>query len=352
MEEQYTIEQIDLIVKEARITAPGFTLEQYQALVQSQEEFSKTGFCEASWAVTQLHQEKDILYEEVVAAIEELLQQKAQLESAVGKLEVERTQLQEANHQAQATLQQTRTEIRQIQKNLRIFKTQQQKAEEGLRTFHKDAKKEKERLHQELEGCQEQAKLTHAEIESARELKVEFQKHDFGLELALNLCTEFGKHENPREKLGENLRKVGSLHKYLVSLSEWEESQKKTFQSQIQSLEGNCHKLDSILSQQDAKCRDRESKLSQLNQQIHEKTDILSFYQFYQPLRAIIDYLGRHSTGFYYCNWCGARYWMLNSGHTQRNQDVCLWCNMAKIEWDVKAYQALNQPPGVYKLLP
>ena len=352
MEEKYTIDQINLIVKQAQITAPSFSLEQYQDLVQSQADFSKAGFCEASWAVTQLHKEKDILYEEVVAAIEELLHQKAQLERSVGKLEVEQTQLQEANHQAQATLQQTRAEIRQTQKDLRIFKTQQQQAEEGLRTFQAEAENEKKRLHQELESFREQTIVTQTEIDLARKLKTELQKHDFGLELALNLCTEFSKYENPSDKLGENLQKVGSLRKYLISLSEWGESQKKAYQVQIQSLEGNCHKLETILSQHDAKYRDRETKFFLLNHQINEKSDILSFYQSYLPLRAIIDYLGKHTTGFYFCNWCGARYWMLNSGHTQRNQDICLWCNMAKIEWDVKAYQALNQPPGVYKLLP
>jgi chromosome segregation ATPase len=352
MEEKYTIDQINLIVKQAQITAPSFSLEQYQGLMQSQGDFSETGFCEASWSVTQLHQKKNILYEKIVQAIDELLHQKIQLERAVDKLKLEQAQVQEANQQAQSTLQQTMTEIRETQKNCKILKNQQQKAEEGLLAFQQDAEKEKERLHQELESLREQNIVTQTDIDLARNLKAELQKQGVGLELALTLCTEFGKHENPSDKLGENLQKVGSFRKYLNSLSEWGESQKKAYQAQIQSLEGNCHKLETVLAQHDAIYRDRETKLFLQNHQINEKSDILSFYQSYRPLRALIDYLGKHPTGFYFCSWCGARYWILDSGYTLRNQNICLWCNMVKVEWDVKAYQALNLKPGVYKLLP
>jgi hypothetical protein len=352
MEKQLTKSEIEQTLKVARIIALNLTPEQFQSLADSLEYLAEEGFLEGAWAAAKLHREKGISYSEVAKAIQQSFQQNDRLEKEVEKLRSKEITLKSNISNCEDTLRHLNESSQQAQGELATIQSQQENDTRELETFRLEAKQEKAQIQKEVEDCRVKAGVTQTEFETARELKAILEKEGFSLELALSLCKEFGKVEKPREKLISVIEKHGSLQKYLDDLTEWGESQLKTYQSQIQSLQNNSQRLANDFSQQQARHSQGELLLQQQNQQIHANADILNSYNKYQPLRALIDYLGEcKGVGFYHCTWCGVRYWILTYGNTSRNQ-TCLWCNMPMVGWDDQAYQAISRPPGIYQLIP
>jgi len=60
MEHEFSPEELSQLVKAAQVAAPGFTQDEYQSLVDSQEKLGESGFCDATWAVVRLQEQKGI----------------------------------------------------------------------------------------------------------------------------------------------------------------------------------------------------------------------------------------------------------------------------------------------------
>ena len=351
MNKQLTASEIEQTLKVARIIALNLTPEQFQALADSQEHLKEEGFVDGVYAASRLLKEKGTTYSGLVKSLEQLFQQREHLESEVEKLSAKKDGLESVISGLEGTIRQLNEVVQQVRQELAAIRSQRDRETRELETFRREAAEEKGSLQKEVETCREQADVSQSEIQTARELKAELEKGGYGLDLALSLCREFGKTEKPREKLISGIGKHGSLQKYLEALTEWGESQKKAYQSRIQSLQNDCLRLAGDLSRQEAAYNQRELQLRQQHQNLNENAEILDFYRKYKPLQGIIDYLGKFGVGFFSCDWCGARYWVLEGGKTDRNRN-CLWCNMPNSAWDSEAYKALGWEPGWYLLIP
>ncbi|WP_332445398.1 hypothetical protein [Dehalococcoides mccartyi] len=353
MENQFSPAEIDQIVCVARITAPGFTRDQYEALVTSQSQLANTGFYEAAWAVADIIREKGIDYSDAVDAIEKLLNQKTQLEGTISKLVKTISELKTEFHAASQSVQKIHKELRQTEESLKNVQTQRQQEEQALCAFRDNAVKEKECLTKNIEEYQKAADLTAVEIEEAGELKKEFNNGGYNLDLALNLCQEFGKSLEPRKQLAEELHRYGSLKNSLEIFIQESEASKNKLQTEINDLKVKGEQLTVSVSNLQAEYARQEVRLSQLNSEIMGKNGVISFYQRYRNLRELIDYLGGfNEVTFHHCTWCGSLFWILKRGNTPFSSYRCPWCSFLMVEPDETAYKAIQQPVGALRLLP
>ena len=127
MEHEFTSEEVSQMVKAAQIVAPGFTQDEYQSLVDSQEKLGESGFCDATWVVVRLQEQKSINCADVLDAVEELLQDKAKLETYIAALEKKQGQLEERNRLSEGNLRQLNESVKQANHELGEIKSELQK---------------------------------------------------------------------------------------------------------------------------------------------------------------------------------------------------------------------------------
>jgi len=347
MEHEFSPEEVSQLVKAAQIVAPGLTHEEYQSLVDSQEKLGESGFCEAVWAVVRLQKEKGIKCAEVLDAVEELLQDKTRLESDTTSLEKKRVQLEERNRQAEETLRQVNEAAKQAQGELEAIKSEHQKEEEALDDFREKASLEKQRIDKDLEKCRKKAGVTEEQVVMAGNLKAGLEKRGFSLELVLGLSQEFAGYEDARDKLTEGLKKHKTFTAYLAAINQEGEDKKKALQAGISSLEGSRRQAEYILSQLRGEQTREENLLFQLQSQIAEKGDVVSFYHRHRHLQPLIEYLDSHDgVTFHHCTICGALFWIIRSGKSNMSAYKCPWCGNVLIEPDKDAYTITGQQPG------
>lgn len=354
MNPEFSPEEINQIVRAARVWAPGFTQEQLQELVNSQHQLADSGFCKAAWGMLRLEQEKGIPCTEALDGYEQLLRDKAELETELASLREELIAQQDANREAREQCGQIKGAIEQAKEQLQAVQAERQREEKELVAFRMKAEREKQRVDRELEEYQRIANVAREEITGAGKLKDQLASRGFTIEFALDLCQEFVGHENAREELAKALKEHQTLTNYIVALNEWAEGRKKALQADIKELEGNRHQLEGVLSQLRAERGREETILSQLSAEIAENGEIVGFYHRYLLLQPLIEYLGSWvNVTFHHCNWCGALFWILCPGKFKISARKCPWCGLILVEPDRNAYAAIGQPPGTsLKLLP
>ncbi len=347
MEHEFSPEELSQLVKAAQVAAPGFTQEEYQSLVDSQEKLGESGFCDATWAVVRLQERKGINCADVLEAIEELLQDKAKLETDKASLEKKQAQLEERNRLSEETLRQLNESIKQANHELGKIKSELQKEVDELGGFKEKARLEKERIDKDLEKCRRKAGVAEEEIAAAGNLKTELQKHGFNLELMLGLSQEFSGYQDARGKLAEGLKKHKTFTAFLTAINQEGEEKRKTLQAEISSLEGSRRQAEYILSQLRGEQNREENLLFQLQNQIAEKGDTVSFYHRHRHLQPLIEYLDNQGgITFHHCTICGALFWIVRPGASNMTAYKCPWCGNVFNEPDKTAYTITGQQPG------
>jgi predicted nucleic acid-binding Zn-ribbon protein len=347
MEREFSPEELSQLVKAAQIVAPGFTQDEYQSLVDSQEKLSESGFCDATWAVVRLQEQKGINCADALEAVEELLRDKAKLETDIASLEKKHALLEEKTRQAEETHRQLNEAIKQARGKLEALKSEHQKEAQEFNDFKEKARLEKERIDKDLEKCHKKAGITEEEVKVAGNLKAELDKHGFSLELTLGLAQEFAGYEDARDKLAEGLKKYKTLSAFLVSINQEGEEKKKTLQAEISGLEGNRRQAEYVLSQLRGEQTREENLLSQLQSQIAEKGDMVSFYHRHRHLQLLIEYLDNQGgITFHHCTICGALFWIVRPGASNMTACKCPWCGNVFNEPDKTAYTITGQQPG------
>ena len=336
MEEEFSPEEINRIVKAARVWAPGFTQEQLQQLVDSQHRLADSGFCEAAWGVVRLEQEKGIHCTEALDACQQLLQDKAKLEQKVtdfkGTLEVVQGEL----GQAQRRLEQAREELQAVQ-------AERQKEETDLATLRGKAEKEKRAIQKELEQCRQEADVTKEETATAGQLKAEVGKHGFGLDLVLGLSQEFKGCEDIRDRLAEGLKEGLTLTEY----NSQAEERRQSLDTDVKSLEGERRQV--------------VSNLSQLRADTAFEEELRRFYHRYQSAGWFMEQLASWR-GIFFVR-CGNPLYAATRLLDQSTRGAHFWtekppgggrcpcCDYPLVFYDEELYQALNLPIGEsYKL--
>ena len=342
MEPEFTPEQINQIVRAARVLAPGFTEEQLQWLIDCQPRLADSGFCEAAHVVARFEQERGVNCANVLDACEALLQEKAELEAEVARVEGKLKAQQNANQEAEEKYRQVIKGTEQARKELGELKAEREKAEA-----------EKERIDQEVEEYRQKANVTEQEMDAAAQLKAQVEKCGFGLEQMLGLSQEFAGHQDAREHLAAGLKKYRDLTRYLESLEKWAadrkgalesevatlESQRKWQQSQIKSLEEGRHHLESVIAN--------------LQADVAGEEEMKRFYWRYCGVSGLMEYLATWDqviflrcdnptsavASFFDRSAAGPRFW------TDKPLVRCPHCSLSLIP-DKSPYQALNWPVG------
>ena len=347
MEREFSPEELSQLVKAAQIVAPGFTQDEYQSLVDSQEKLDETGFCDATWAVVRLQEQTGINCADVLEAVKELLWDKAKLETDIASLEKKQALLEEKTRQAEDTLRQLNETIKQAKDELVKIKSEHQKEAEALVSFKEKARLEKGSVDKDLEKCRKKAGVTEEQVVLAGNLKAELEKHGFSLELVLGLSQEFAGYEDARDKLAEGLKKYKTFSAFLVSINREGEEKKKTLQAEVSNLEGSRRQAEYILFQLRDEQGREESLLSQLQSQIAEKGDMVGFYHRHRHLQPLIEYLDNQGgITFHHCVICGVLFWIVRPGATNMSGYKCSWCGNMTIEPDKTAYTITGQQPG------
>jgi hypothetical protein len=93
MEFELTPEQINQIVRAARVLAVGFAEEHLQWLISCQRRLADSGFCEAVWGLARLEREMGITISKALDAAKRLVRDKANLEADITRLEQKRLTL-------------------------------------------------------------------------------------------------------------------------------------------------------------------------------------------------------------------------------------------------------------------
>lgn len=213
MKPEFSPEEINEIVRAARVWAPGFTQEQLQELVNSQHHLADSEFCEATWGMVRQQQEKGIPYTQALDRYEQLLQDNAELEQKAAGLQEKLAALEGKVRQAQDRLQQLEEATEQA-------KAERERVEKELVAFKKKTEKEKRRIDRDLEQCRQEANVSKEEITASGELKEQLASRGFAIEFTLDLCQEFVGHENAREELAKVLKEHQTLTNYIAASNE------------------------------------------------------------------------------------------------------------------------------------
>jgi len=339
---EFTPEQINQIVRAARVLAPGFTEEQLQWLIDCQPRLADAGFCEAARVVARFERERDVSCANILDACERLLQEKAGLEAEVARLEEKLQAQQNANQEAEEKYRQVIEATKQARKKLAELTAKREKAEA-----------EKKHIDQEVKEYRQKANVTQQEIDAAAQLKTQVEKCGFSLEQMLGLSQEFAGHEDAREHLTAGLKKYRDLTRYLEALEKWAadrkgalelelanlELQRKWQQSQIKGLEEGRHHLETVIAN--------------LQADVAGEEEMRRFYRRYYGFSGLMEYLATWDqviflrcdnpasavASFFDHSVAGPRFW------TDKPLVRCPHCSLSLIP-DKSPYQALNWPVG------
>lgn len=336
MNRDLTAEELKEVIRAARVFSPGFGESELQGIAELQRRLKDSGYLETVRAVSRLESERGIPLSQALETYDHLVLENVELEKKVAahRASLERfegilreagerhRQLAEANERAVSELKELRRQHERDQKE--------------LEDFRKKAAVDRQHIDEELVENRRKADVTEKETATAGQLKQEVTKHGFSLELVLGLAQEFGGHDNARKKLAEELNKHGKLTSYLSGL-----------EAEIKRHEEGRHQLEGLLSRLGAERDRQEATLLQLNVEITEKGELVSFYHRYIHLRPLMEYLGGwDQVTFHHCLWCGAIFWVLCPGKVRSSAYKCAWCGLTLVDADRNAYAALEQAPG------
>jgi len=343
MEPEFTLEEINQIVRAARVLAPGFTEEQFQWLINCQPRVADSRFCEAAHVVARFERERGVSCADALDACERLLQEKTELQAEVARLEEKLQAQQNTNQEAEEKYRQVIEATEQARKELAELRAEGEKAEN-----------EKRLTDREVEEYRQKANLTKQEMDAAVQVKAQVDKCGFSLEQMLGLSQEFAGHQDAREKLAAGLKKYRDLSGYLEALEKWGkdrkgalesevatlESQRKWQQSQIRSLEEGRHHLETVIAN--------------LQADVVAEEEMRRFYRRYYGVSGLLEYLASWEqviflrcdnpvsavASFFNRSVAGPRFW------TDKPLARCPHCGLATLIPDKNPYQTLSWPVG------
>ena len=360
MEPEFTPEDINQIVRAARVLAPGFAEEQLQWLIDCQHRLADAGFCEAAWVVARLERERGISCANTLDACQRLQQEKAELEAEVARMKEEHQAQQNTNQEAEEKYRQVVEATEQAGKELAALRAERENEETRLIAYRKGAESEKKRIDVEVEEYHQKANVTQQEMDTAVQLRAQVQKCGFSLEQMLRLSQEFAGHQDAREKLAAGLKKYRDLTGYLQALEKWAddrkgvlgsevatlESQRKWQQSQIESLEEGRHRLETVIASLQADVVGEE-EMRRFYRRYYEVSGLMEYLATWDqviflrcdnPVSAAVSFFDRSSAG--------PRLW------TDKPVTRCPHCGLNMLVPDKKVYAALNWQVGAIAKLP
>jgi len=360
MKPEFSPEEINEIIRAARVWAPGFSEEKLQSLVNSQHQLADSGFCEAAWGMVRLQQEKRIPCTEALDGYEHLLQENTELEEKVADHRAKLQSIEAEIKQAKNRYQEVKEAIEQAKKELQAVQTERQKEEKELVVFRKKAEREKQHVDKEAEGYRQKANMTKADVDIARQIKIEVESQGFSLKLALELSHEFAGHESARDELAKAIQEYGTLSQANAALVERGKAQEEALESKLNRLQSEKDRRQTVIKSLEVAHHNLEGVLSQLQIDIATEEELRRFYQRYQSASTLMEYLASWR-GIFFAH-CNNPLFALTGAFDHRTSGArfcvekppirrCPCCNYPDAVYDSHMYQALNWPIGApYKL--
>jgi chromosome segregation ATPase len=345
MEHEFTAEEIRDAAKTARVYCHGFTEDMFESLMELERRIADSGYLEAVMGLIRLEEEKGISFTEALDACEELLEQKAKLESEVPDLEKRADSLVAQLKQATGEYEQVKKDVAKARQELEQIRNEYVAAEKIQEAFNKKAENEKQRIEKEVEDCYQQANVTKEEVVTAGKVKAEVESHGFTLGLVLDLSKEFAGHKDARKELAEGLKAHGSLNKYLDNLYDGATKERTRVLAEIAGLESQKKGLA------DENIR-LGNVLSQLQADIAGEETLRQFYNRYAGSSGLLEKLATWDQVYFMR--CGHPFYTaagildkkLGSPHfwTDKLPVSCPHCGYPRTYFDTEIYQYLNWP--------
>jgi len=355
MDFELTPEQINQIVRAARVLVTGFTEEHLQWLISCQRRLADSGFCEAAWGLARFEREMGVTSNHALDAAKRLLRDKANLEAAIARLEQKHLTLQAAIQEAEQRHQQLIQAIEQSKVELTGIRAELEKERRRLTAYREKAGKEKKRIDREVEEYRQKANVTEQEIATAGQLKAEVARSGFSLEQMLAISKEFAGHQDAREKLAETLKNYGTLTQCMVATEKQAEAQKKALNSELANLRSQRDREQAQVKALEDHRRYLEDTIAQLQVDAANEQELRRFYQKYQGVSQFLDYLASWDpVVFLRCNNpISALANAMNPSAmahfcTEKPPIACPHCGTMAFIPDKKVYEVLNLPLGSY----
>ena len=148
MNPEFTPQEIQEIIRSARIVNPGFSETQMQSLLELQTRLKESGYLETVAGVAQLEKEQGISLNQVLEKTRKLLIEQTRIEKQITEqrreMEQRQSQLQELEHKQQEITQATQ----QVQQKLEELRLSGEQAEAELAEFRCQPAREKKQLAQ------------------------------------------------------------------------------------------------------------------------------------------------------------------------------------------------------------
>jgi len=355
MDFELTPEQINQIVRAARVLAPGFTEEHLQWLISCQRQLDDSGFCEGAWGLTRFEREVGVTSNQALDAAKKLLSDKASLEAAIALLEQKHRTLKAAIEEAEQKHQQLIQTIEQAKVELAGTRAELAKERRQLTTFREEGEKEKRRIDREVEEYRQKANVTEQEVVTAGQLKAEVEHAGFSLEQMLAISTEFAGHQDAREKLAEAVKKYGSLTECIAATDKQAKDERTKLNSELANLRSQRDREQAQVNALEERRRYLGDTIAQLQVDVANEQELRRFYEKYHGVSQFLDYLASWGPVAFLCcnNPISALASVMNPSAiahfcTDKPPVVCPHCRTTAFIPDKKAYEALNLPLGVF----
>jgi DNA repair exonuclease SbcCD ATPase subunit len=317
---KFSEEEIREIIRTLQVFAPSFTNDQYQKIIQMQEELADPEFIEAADELRRLRQEYGITYHDAPARYVKLLNDIAGAEQRLGELtERQRSQ---------------RDELDQTTKALEEVREEHHRQEEELKLFMKQAENEKQRLKDELEQAIQEANINREHIALAVNLKAEVEAHNLDLKLTLRLLEEFAGDEDAARLLAEAVAEYGSQLKARETLRRHNEAV---------MVEGR--QKQEKLAEVEAECQRKQEVLLRLQADLAEQERLRRFWRRFAGRSKALEYLAKWGQVIpmrCYALFCGARFWVDLDPTNFRTKHVCPCCGRRLVDFDDEALTTLG----------
>jgi len=354
MNYEFTADEINELIRAARVFCPGFSEEQYHDLMELEKRLADSGYLEAVRGLAQLEEEKGIPCTEVLDAYAQLLRDQEQLEGKMASLQQKLMAQQNANQEAENRYQRMKESIEQARGELEKIQRECQKEERRLAALTRKAEMEKRRIDKELEEYRQRANVIEEEIVTAGQLKVEVEKHGLSLELMLALSQEFADHKDAREELAKALKESQTLSGYIASLNEQAREREKMLQSGLNNLQSQKDKRQTEIQNLELARRNLEGKLSQLQINVNFAQELRMFYNRYYGWSGLLEWLASwNQISFLRCSnpiyiAMGALVRSAGPAHvwTDKPGRKCPHCGLDALVYNEKLYEDLNLPVG------
>jgi len=355
VELELTPEQVNQIVRAARVLASGFTEEHLQWLTSGQKHLAERGFWETLWGVVRFEQEMGITINQALDAAKKLLRDNASLEAAIARHEQKRLTLQAANQELEQRHKELMEATRQARAELAAVMSEGEKERRRLIGLREEEEREKKRIDREVEEYRQKANVTEEEVATAGQLKAEVEQSGFGLEQMLGLSKEFAGHKDAREKLADGLKKCDTLTECIAAMEKQAEAQKKALNSELADVRLQRDREQAQVKALEEHHRYLEGAIAQLQVDEANEQEMRRFYQKYQGVSRFLDCLASwDQVAFLRCNNpVSSLANVMNPSAmahfcTDQPPVACPHCGKPAFIPDAKIYEALNLPLGCY----